>query len=218
MISELTRIGIEPELAHRYGDWLQLAAERWAIDTPLRRAAWLAQLAHESYEFRIVEESLHYTTPARLIAVWPSRFRLPVSDGEARADRFLDGKRNPRFYLKAPEALAEFVYGGRMGNGPEGSGDGFRYRGRGFIQLTGRHNYRRYSEASGNNVEEVPDMLAYPMLAADSAGWYWHAHGCNALADARDWHGLTKRINGGLTGIDDRLRLTRLALEATGVA
>lgn len=125
MISELIRIGVEPEFAYRYGDWLQLAAERWAIDTPLRRAAWLAQLAHESYEFRIVEESLHYTTPARLIAVWPSRFRLPVSDGEARADRFLDGKRNPRFYLKAPEALAEFVYGGRMGNGPEGSGDGF---------------------------------------------------------------------------------------------
>jgi len=210
--------GCRPDVAYRYADWLAMAAERWGIDKPVRVAAWIAQCAHESGLFTRLEESLYYTTPARLIAVWPSRFRLPNTEREARLDVFTDGRRNARFYTRRPERLANVVYANRMGNGDEESGDGFRFVGRGFLQLTGRANYRAYSQASGNDVEVVPDMLAYPMLAADSAGWYWHAHGCNALADARDWHGLTKRINGGLTGIDDRLRLTRLALEATGVA
>jgi putative chitinase len=210
--------GCKKDLAYRHADWLVKSAERWGIDTPTRIAAWVAQLAHESAGFTRFEENLNYTTPARLISVWPTRFRLPLSDGEAAADRFLDGKRNARRYVEAPESLAEFVYGGRMGNGPEGYGDGWRYIGRGFIHLTGRENYRRYSQASGNDVETAPSMLIYPLYAADSAGWFWQAHGCSALADAGDWRGLTRRINGGLNGIDDRLRLTRLALDASGLA
>lgn len=206
--------GCAPDVAYRHADWLAMAAERWGIDTPTRIAAFLAQTAHESGRFTVVEENLTYTTPARLIAVWPSRFRLAVSAGEEKAERFLDGKRNPKFYVRNPEALAEFVYGGRIGNGPEGSGDGWRYIGRGHIQITGRATYRAYSQASGNNVEVVPDMLTYPRLAADSAGWYWQDRRCNELADARDWQGLTRRINGGLNGLEDRLALTERALGA----
>jgi putative chitinase len=201
-----------PEVAYRYVDWLNMAADKWGIDTPLRRAAWIAQLAHESNRFLVVEESLYYTTPSRLISIWPTRFRLPLSTGEESSERFLDGKRNPHFYLKEPEALANFVYADRMGNGPEYSGDGWRYVGRGFIQLTGRSNYRRYSHASENNVEAVPDMLTYPLYAADSAGWFWHANGCNELADAKDWVGLTRRINGGLNGHSERLAFIQRAL------
>jgi putative chitinase len=206
--------GCAPDVAYRHADWLAMAAERWGIDTPVRVAAWLAQCAHESGRFRIVEENLNYTTPARLIAVWPTRFRLPYSDKEARLDIFLDGKRNARFYVRRPERLANFVYANRMGNGDEESGDGWRYIGRGLIQCTGRATYRAYSEASGHDVETVPDMLTYPRLAADSAGWYWHDRGCNALADAGDWVGLTRRINGGTNGLSERLALHQRAQEA----
>lgn len=213
MIPELIHIGVEQEFAYRYGDWLQLAADRWGIDTRLRRAAWLAQLTHESRKFQAVEESLYYTTPSRLIMIWPTRFRLPVSAGEKSAERFLDGKRNPHYYLRSPETLAEYVYGGRMGNGPEGSGDGWMYRGRGLIHLTGKNNYQAYSHASGNNVIASPDLLAWPRQAADSAGWFWSTHGCNELADARDWAALTRRINGGLNGHSERVALIQLALK-----
>lgn len=206
--------GCAPDVAYRHADWLAMAAERWGIDRPVRVAAWLAQCAHESGRFRIVEENLNYTTPARLIAVWPTRFRLPVTDREARLDVFPDGKRNPRRYVRNPEKLAEFVYGGRMGNAPEGEGDGWAYIGRGHIQITGRATYRAYSQASGNNVEVVPDLVTSPRLAADTAGWYWHDRGCNALADSGDWVGLSRRINGGTNGLAERLALHQRAQEA----
>ncbi len=206
--------GCRPDVAYRYADWLAMAAERWGIDKPVRVAAWIAQCAHESALFTRLEESLYYTTPARLIAAWPSRFRLPNTQREARLDGFTDGGRNARFYTRRPERLANFVYANRMGNGDEESGDGWRYIGRGMIQLTGRANYRAYSQASGNDVETVPDMLTYPRLAADSAGWYWHANQINDLADARAWAAVTKAINGGLNGYTERLTLTERALAA----
>lgn len=103
---------------------------------------------------------------------------------------------------------------GWMGNAPEGEGDGWAYIGRGHIQITGRATYRAYSQASGNNVEVVPDLVASPRLAADTAGWYWHDRGCNALADAGDWVGLTRMINGGTNGLSERLALHQRAQEA----
>lgn len=210
----ISATGCRPDVAYRYADWLAMAAERWGIDKPVRVAAWIAQCAHESALFTRLEESLYYTTPARLIAVWPSRFRLPITEREARLDIFTDGRRNARFYTRRPERLANAVYANRMGNGDEESGDGWRYIGRGMIQLTGRANYRAYSQASGNDVETVPDMLTYPRLAADSAGWYWHANHINDLADARAWAAVTKAINGGLSGYTERLALTERALAA----
>lgn len=199
--------------AERYADFLDDAAHRWGIDTPARLAGWLAQLAYESALFTRIEESLYYTTPARLIAVWPSRFRLPVVEREESADVFVDGKRNARLYVRDPVRLANCVYGGRLGNGPESSGDGWLYRGRGLIQVTGRDNYRAYQQATGQSVLIEPEQLCTPFGAAHSAGWFWAANGLNTLADAQDWDGLTRRISGGTLGLAERTMIAQAAME-----
>lgn len=209
--------GCDREAAMAYAVWLEEAAHRWGIDTLLRQAAWVAQCAHESALFTRVEENLWYTTPARLIAVWPMRFRLPLSEREDQLDRFFDGRRNARRYVRNPERLANFVYADRLGNSDEFSGHGWAYRGRGLIQLTGRANYAAYEMDCSYPVVTVPDMLLQPFAASDSAAWYWSRRGCNQIADRRDWDKLTRQINGGLTGASDRLRLTLSALAAAGV-
>lgn len=204
--------------AELYAPWLEEAAHRWAIDTPTRIAAWIAQLAHESRLFTRVEEDLYYTTAARLIAVWPSRFRLPAAEAEETLDRFDDGKRNARRYLRNPQKLANFVYGGRadLGNGDEDSGDGWQFRGRGLKQLTGRANYTAYQLDTSYPVLSMPDMLLQPFGACDSAGWFWHKRRLNALADAGDWRGITKVVNGSARTAAERGRMTMAAL-ATGM-
>lgn len=173
------------------GRWLEPindALIRWEITTPDRVAMFLAQCAHESGGFKHLVENLHYSA-ASLLSTWPKRFTA----GEAVAMAYNE------------ELIAERAYGGRMGNGPEGSGDGFRYRGRGIIQLTGRDNYRRCGQAIGVDIETTPEAVERPKWAALSAGWFWATNGCNALADAGDYEGITRRINGGLNGWDDRL-------------
>lgn len=131
------------------------------------------------------------------MAVWPSRFKtLP----EAR-----QCERNP-------QALAERVYGGRMGNASPG--DGWKYRGRGLKQLTGKTNYMAYAKAAGIDCVSNPDLLLQPEHAADSAAWFWSSNGCSALADKGDVRGLTQRINGGLNGLEERLAQSAKAIKA----
>lgn len=187
----------------RAAQWLPAitsAMQRWGIDTPVRQAAFLAQIGVESGGLSRLEEGLSYSAE-RLCAVWPARFpSVEIS----------------KPYARNPEALANKVYGGRMGNAAPG--DGFKYRGRGLKQLTGRANYAAYAAASGVDAVARPELLLTPETAADSAGWFWHANGCGALADKRDWKGLSRRINGGDNGLAERLALTAKALKALAVS
>jgi putative chitinase len=172
------------------------AFARFHINTPDRVCAFLAQTSHESGHFNRLEESLFYKTPNRLMAVWPRRF-----PNEATALPFVQN----------PERLANFVYAQRMGNGDEASGDGFRYRGRGLIQLTGRSNYRQASDALDVDLVSKPDGLMSKDVAALSAAWFWDSRGLNALADRdkpdddmEDFVEITRRINGGTVGLKER--------------
>jgi putative chitinase len=143
---------------------------------------------HESGGFKLLEENLNYSAKA-LMNTWPSRFPT-----EEMANQ----------YARNPEKIANKVYGGRMGNGTEETGEGWKYRGRGIKQLTGKENYQRCSEALGVDLVSDPDKLLDPKYAALSAGWFWNKHNLNDLADKSDIETMTKRINGGLLGLDAR--------------
>lgn len=162
---------------------LNRAMARWKIDSPVRQAAFLAQVGHESGQLRRLVENLNYSAEA-LVRTWPSRFT----------------EQNAGAYVRQPEKIANRVYGGRMGNGPEASGDGWRYRGRGLIQLTGRDNYRAASQALGLSLLENPELLEQPEHAAQSAAWWWATHGLNELADAGRFSDIGSIINTGQPG------------------
>ncbi|KAF0224634.1 MAG: hypothetical protein FD176_816 [Rhodospirillaceae bacterium] len=163
------------------------ACAEWGIDTPLRLAAFLAQIAHESGQLRALVENLNYSAEA-LLRVFPRHF-----DAAQAA-----------VYARQPERIGSKVYANRMGNGDETSGDGWRYRGRGLIQITGHDNYAACGTALGLDLIAQPELLERPGPAARSAGWFWHRNGLNRPADARDIETITRRINGGLTGLEDR--------------
>ena len=186
----LEALGIDP----KWEAPLQAAFDKYEINTPKRQAAFIGQCAHESGNFKTLEENLHYKAEA-LVRVWPSRF-----DAATAAD-----------CANNPEKIANKVYGGRMGNTEPG--DGWKYHGRGLIQLTGKDNYVRFSTASGVDCVENPSLLCEPDAAALSAGWFWSTHGLNALADAWDMTAITKKINGGTLGLDDRVAKSNKALE-----
>ena len=114
--------------------------------------------------------------------------------------------------FRSPEAIANKVYGGRMGNGQEETGDGWKYHGRGLIQLTGKENYANCGSGIGVDLLSNPNLLNTPEYAALSAGWFWKTHNCNDLAEAKNWTALTKKINGGTFGLDERVKLTQTAL------
>jgi putative chitinase len=175
---------------------LQAAAERYAIDTLERASHWLGQLHVESAGLTRFWEDLNYSAK-RLCAVWPGRF-----PSRALAQPF----------ARNPEALAEKVYGGRMGN--VRPGDGYRFRGRGLIQLTGRANYEHFAQVLGIELAHDPDLAAEPETACLIAGAYWHDKGLNAFADLGDILGLTRKINGGQTGLADRSMQTDRARRA----
>lgn len=195
--------GCTEHVARIFAEPLTDAMDYWGVDAPHRAAMFIAQWAYESDKFTSLEENLYYSTPARLIAVWPSRFRFARRD-ELDVERFADGKRNPAFYVRNPQKLAEFTYGGRNGNGKEGSGDGWRFRGRGIPMLTFRDNYAWYAEKSGFDVIDNPLALTDVRIACDAAGCFW-VEGVrgNEYADRGDYRGLTVAINGGLTGYED---------------
>ena len=177
-----------PELADRWVDALNETCQEFAIDSPYRIAGFLSNVAHESAGFKFVKENLNYSA-ASLMRVWSSRF--PTLEIAQR-------------YAMQPEKIANRAYADRMGNGDEASGDGWKYRGRGLIQLTGKNNYVAYSMACDNEALQYPDMVAEPKYAAESAGWFWSVNRLNQLADNQDVIGMTKRINGGTHGLDDR--------------
>lgn len=182
-----------------WADALAPAFQKYEIETPDRIASFLAQTGYESGQYNRIEENLNCSTAARLTKVWPKRF-----PDEASAMP----------YVNNPQGLANLVYANRMGNGDAQSNDGFRYRGRGIIQLTGRSNYDSAGDAMGVNLLETPELLSDPKWAALSAGWYWQSRGLNELADDRthdddleDFARITRRINGGLVGLKDRFAL-----------
>ena len=181
------------------------AAERFDIDTPARLARFVAQTAHESTRFTRVVENLNYSADG-LASTWPARYR-----GK-------DGKPNDlaRKLHRRPRDIANHAYANRMGNaGPE-SQDGWHYRGRGLIQLTGKDNYRAAGQALGIDLVNDPALLELPSHAAMSAAWFWNANNLNALADAGDDVRLTRAINGGTHGMRERLSLTARALRVLG--
>lgn len=178
------------------------AFEKYAITSKPRIAAFLGQTGHESGQFNILQENLYYSA-ARLMKVWPKRFpTLAIAQQ----------------YEKNPTRLANHVYANRIGNGPESSGDGYKYRGRGLIQLTGRSNYASAAQALGIDLLNNPDRLIEPPVAALSAAWFWASRGLNELADDRtddndleDFTTITRRINGGTVGLQERFRLFKQA-------
>jgi putative chitinase len=182
-------------------DALDSGMRRFEIDTPARMAAFAAQLAHESGQLQRWTENLNYRW-ARLRQVFPKYF---TSDAQAQA------------FDRQPERIANRVYASRMGNGPEASGDGWRYRGRGPIQLTGRDNYRACGSAIAVDLEGDPDLLATPGPGCLAAAWFWARNGLNALADAGDFVTITRRINGGLNGLAERRAFWEQAKTVFGV-
>lgn len=173
------------------------------INTPKRMAAFIAQCAHESGGFMILKENLNYK-PASLRKLFSKYF---PTDELAQQ------------YCAKPNkqaAIANRIYGGRMGNGDESSGDGYRFCGRGLIQLTGRSNYQSFADSLEMKIEDVPEYLATFEGAAQSACWFWETNKLNQWADAGDILTLTKRINGGTIGLEDRKKHYEHALHVLG--
>ena len=180
--SQLIALGID-------GKWLEplnAVMQKYEINTNLRKAAFIGQCAHESNNFTRLEESLN-CSPERLMEVWPSRF-----PDLATAMK----------YAHQPQLLANKVYAGRLGNREEG--DGYKFRGRGIIQITGRDEYFYCGNALKIDTLTYPELLAIPENAAMSAGWFWNKKSLNQLADLGDYETMTKRINGGLEGLAQR--------------
>jgi putative chitinase len=183
-----------PELAAKFLTPLNKVCDKYEINTPLRIAGFLAQCGHESGGFRLTVENMNYSA-SRLLIVFERYFNA-------------DSAKNYEF---KPEKIANRVYADRMGNGDEASGDGWKYRGRGLIQLTGKDSYAAFSMAADNNALVEPELVEQPEFAAMSAGWYWDTRKINALADNKDIVGMTRRVNGGINGLDDRqMRYSRL--------
>ena len=164
------------------------------IITPLRQAHFLSQVAHESGSLNTVSENLNYSAEA-LQKVFKKYF----------PDSAIAWK-----YARQPQAIANRVYANRMGNGSEASGDGWKYRGAGLIQLTGKNNHEAFAKAVGKPLEAVGDYLRTPEGAVHSACWFWATNGLNKLADADDVRAVTKRINGGYIGLEDRINKLKI--------
>lgn len=169
---------------------LETLASKYEIHG-LRLAHFLAQTAHESGGFRVIEENLNYSADG-LTKIFPKYFK----------------DKDPNDYARQPEKIANVVYASRMGNGDTASGDGYRFRGRGLIQLTGKANYSGFAADSGVSVDEAVKYLSTPQGAVESAAWFWHKNGLNKLADADDVTAVTKKINGGTIGLEDRQKHT----------
>lgn len=187
--------------AARWLPHLVRAMSRFDINTRHRAACFLGQLGHESLGLSRIEENLNYSV-GRLTEVFPSHFTVDQA----------------REYARNPEAIANRVYGGRMGNGAERSGDGWRYRGRSPIQLTGKTNYALIGGIISQPLVEQPGLALELGVGADIAAAFWHNKGLNTLADSCDIAGITRRINGGRIGLADRVARTQRALAALGEA
>lgn len=183
-----------------YEPFLEEVFKKYSINTKLRKAHFLAQLKHESGNFTIVQESFNYKTVDRLFKVFTKYFD---TNKNKRMD--LTELQILKTYLGKPEKLASYVYANRMGNGNFQSGDGWKYRGKGLIQLTGKDTQTSYAQSVSINISKDPDFLTQPHYAIDSAGWFWDKNNLNALADEDEFTKITVKINGGKNGIDERL-------------
>ncbi len=190
----------EPE---EWMDALNKILPAYKINTPLRVAGFLAQCCHESNNFKVLEENLNYSADG-LNKIFPKYF--------------IKAGRDAAKYARQPEKIANVVYGGRMGNGDEKSGDGYRYRGRGVIQLTGKDNYTAFGKDANVNrtPEEVIEYLSTKRGALASAAWYWNSRNINDAADAGDIVRMTKLVNGGTIGLEDRKEHYKHILEILG--
>jgi len=191
---KLHALGVAPE----WSEPLTTTFVKFGMNTPKEQAAFIGQASHESGHFRLLEENLNYRAET-LMKLWPKRF--PTMDDANK-------------YARNPQLIANHIYSNRMGNRDEQSGDGFRFRGRGLFQLTGHDNYWHCGKALGQDFVMNPDLIATPMFAALSAGWFWETHGCGKLVDNAET--LCKRINGGLIGLQDRIAQSAKALQVLG--
>ncbi len=195
----LEKMGVRRDRAERLGLSFTDELPKYGIDTKLRQAHFLAQILHESGMCRYTKENLNYSAAA-LRSVFGKYF---ATDDEASD------------YQRQPERIGSLVYADRMGNGNEAGGEGYHYRGRGLIQLTGKDNYRKFSTWSGEDVLDAPQRVAeeFPLL---SALFFWDINTLNKYADKDDLRGLTKRINGGYNGLPHRSQLLDLAKDLLG--
>jgi len=189
---QLKKLHIDPVWA----DVLNETFERFNIATPAQQASFIGQAAHESGNFKMLVENLNYRAET-LMKVWPKRF--PTLDFAKQ-------------YERDPKKIANSVYANRMGNRDEASGDGFRFRGRGLFQTTGHSGYYHAGQALGEDFVMNPDLVATPKYAALTAGFFWNTHKLNNFADVEDFKGMTKKINGGFIGLEDRIKHIRHAL------
>ena len=181
-------------------DALNETFNTFGIATQRQQAAFIGQCGHECGNFKVLKENLNYRA-VTLMKLWPKRFpTLEIANQ----------------YAGQPSKIANKIYSNRMGNRDEASGDAARFIGRGCIQLTGHANYFHAGQALGVDFVMEPDLVATPKYAALTAGWFWSTHNCNNLAEAADWVGLTKKINGGTIGLDDRVKHTNEAFAALG--
>ena len=194
------------ELIHRddHYDWYEAMLDilpLWEVDTPERVAMFLAQCGHESGGFRVLSENLNYSAKA-LNTIFPKYFKRAGRDANE--------------YHRQPEKIANVIYASRMDNGDSASGDGWRFRGGGILQLTGRYNYTKFAEAVEMTPEEAVDYVRTKEGALDSACWFWDTNGLNKYCDNMDIVGATKRINGGTIGLDDRRKHYLHAMDVLG--
>lgn len=197
---QLVACGVGPTQAGLFAAPLSAACERFDIDTPARRAALIGQVMVESGSFVHTAENLFYSDPARIALVFPREFR-------AAADAVP--------YARNPAALGARAYAGRMGNGDEASGDGYTYRGRGLLQITGRDSYANAATGLGAGYLDSPDLVAQPADACLTAGWFWHCNKLNALADANAIDAITRAVNGSaMRDANLRRQYTQAAIAA----
>jgi putative chitinase len=179
---------------------LQEILPDYEIDTPSRVASFLGQTAHESGGYRALRENLNYSATG-LNGIFKKYFPTVES---------------AKPYERQPEKIANKIYANRMGNGPETSGDGFKHRGRGLIQLTGKSNYQAFADSLEISLEEAIEFLETYEGAVQSACWFWETNNLNKWADAHDWVKMTKIINGGTIGLEDRIKHIEHAMHVLG--
>lgn len=184
-------------IGEQWVDALNETFQRFNIITPVQQASFIGQAAHESGNFKMLVENLNYRAET-LMKVWPKRF--PTLEFAKQ-------------YERDPKKIANSVYANRMGNRDEASGDGFRFRGRGLFQTTGHAGYYHAGQALGEDFVMNPDLVSTPKYAALTAGFFWNTHKLNQYADTRDFTMMTKKINGGTIGLNDRIKHINHALE-----
>ncbi|GAB3317998.1 glycoside hydrolase family 19 protein [Larkinella ripae] len=199
-LSHLVQSGIAPAIAPQFVEPMNRWLPYYGINTPLRLAHFIAQCSHESMRFTRLVENLNYSAEA-LLKTWPKRFNADTA----------------QLYARKPEHIANYVYSNRMGNGPEESGDGWTYRGRGILQNTGRGAYEALTEETGIDYVTNPQWLTRPDDAVRAACWYWKSRRLNVLADKDDIEAVTRGVNGGVHGLDSRKALLVRAKKAVGV-